>query len=268
MDGTFLAANKSVPTLNLLLLDELARRGIAFVPCTGRPVMAVPEELLVHPATRYVIASNGAVVHDVTSHANLNVEAIDKGQVVALFELVRHLQVTFDVFADGAVYAQQDRYEAMGTYGIDEPTLQMLRRVRTPVELTVRELVRRVGTIDKVTCFWRDEDDRNGLEHAIASLGTFSSAHGHPKNFELQAAGVSKGFALRWLCAHLHMSPASTIAFGDETNDLPLLQAAGDGVAMANAAPEVLAAADHVTAHTNDEAGVAHYVLHLLQNGQ
>ncbi len=46
------------------------------------------------------------------------------------------------------------------------------------------------------------------------------------------------------------------IAFGDMPNDLPMLRWAGYGVAVANAHPQVLAAADEITA-ANDEAGVA-----------
>ena len=39
-----------------------------------------------------------------------------------------------------------------------------------------------------------------------------------------------------------------------------MLRAAGDGVAMANATPECLAAADHVTAGCKD-SGVARYLM-------
>ena len=46
------------------------------------------------------------------------------------------------------------------------------------------------------------------------------------------------------------------MAFGDGMNDLTMIEAAGLGVAMANAHPRVLEAAGHVTA-TNDEDGVA-----------
>ena len=42
-----------------------------------------------------------------------------------------------------------------------------------------------------------------------------------------------------------------------------MIRAAGDGVAMANAIPEVLAAADHVTSSC-DEAGVAAYLEPIL----
>ena len=46
------------------------------------------------------------------------------------------------------------------------------------------------------------------------------------------------------------------MAFGDGANDLTMVRMAGMGVAMSNACPEVLAAADHVTL-SNDEDGVA-----------
>ena len=49
---------------------------------------------------------------------------------------------------------------------------------------------------------------------------------------------------------------AGTIAFGDGSNDISLLRAAGLGVAMENAEPAVKQAADRITG-TNDHSGVA-----------
>lgn len=265
MDGTFLAEDKSIPAENMRALDLLVERGIPFVPCTGRPVRGVPQELLGHPATCYAVGSNGAVVYDVKAERPLWTSAMDKTRVLELYWRVCDLELatTFDIFADGRVFAERARYDAMGTYGIDEPTLQVLRRVREPVDLLVPDIVGRAKNVEKVTCFWRNEEDQRGLAQVIDEVGAFSSAHGHPKNFELQARGVSKGSALVWLCSHLGIPTDSAIAFGDEANDLPMLKSAGVGVAMANATPEVLASADCVTA-TSDDAGVARYLANVL----
>jgi HAD superfamily hydrolase (TIGR01484 family) len=46
------------------------------------------------------------------------------------------------------------------------------------------------------------------------------------------------------------------IAFGDNYNDMEMLDAVGMGVAVGNAKPEVLAMADYIT-NTNTEDGVA-----------
>lgn len=50
------------------------------------------------------------------------------------------------------------------------------------------------------------------------------------------------------------------IAFGDEHNDLEMLDAAGRGVAMQNAIPDIKAIADDVTPVDNDHDGLAKYL--------
>ena len=73
---------------------------------------------------------------------------------------------------------------------------------------------------------------------------------------EISAAGVTKAFALERLCRRLGIDAAEVVAVGDMPNDLAMLDWAGTGVAVANAVPEVLDAADEVTA-ANTEDGVA-----------
>ena len=81
---------------------------------------------------------------------------------------------------------------------------------------------------------------------------------------ELSAAGVTKAFALERLCRHLGIAAGQVVAVGDMPNDLAMLDWAGTGVAVANAAPEVLEAADEVTAANTDD-GVALLLERILQ---
>ena len=82
-------------------------------------------------------------------------------------------------------------------------------------------------------------------------------------NIELNLASANKGAALEALCRHLGVAMEETVAFGDGTNDLTMLRAAGLGVAMGNAAPELKAAADMVT-DDNEQAGVARVINEIL----
>lgn len=74
---------------------------------------------------------------------------------------------------------------------------------------------------------------------------------------------INKGQGIRDICSVLGMDPAEVISFGDAANDIPMLQAAGMGVAMANAADSVKAAADMVTDSNNDD-GIATALEKLL----
>ena len=82
-------------------------------------------------------------------------------------------------------------------------------------------------------------------------------------NIEINLASAHKGAALLQLADYLKMGREQTAAFGDGSNDVTLLRLAGLGVAMANACPAALAAADVVTEGC-DEDGVAVVVEKLL----
>ncbi|NLJ85393.1 MAG: HAD family phosphatase [Firmicutes bacterium] len=73
---------------------------------------------------------------------------------------------------------------------------------------------------------------------------------------EFTAAGVSKGAALKELAEMYGLEPGEVMAIGDSYNDIPMLEYAGIGVAVANAARTVQATADYVTL-SNEEYGVA-----------
>jgi len=63
----------------------------------------------------------------------------------------------------------------------------------------------------------------------------------------LQAKGISKGLALRKLAADIGIPVQEFLAVGDSENDLEMIEAAGVGVAVANARDAVKTAAGYVT---------------------
>jgi hypothetical protein len=69
--------------------------------------------------------------------------------------------------------------------------------------------------------------------------------------------GVGKSSGLRDICRYYGIDQKLTMAFGDGQNDFDLITAAGIGVAMGNAVPNIKAAADYVTTNSN-EAGITH----------
>lgn len=88
-----------------------------------------------------------------------------------------------------------------------------------------------------------------------AALTLHSPSLPHPPG-QVLPLGASKGLGVGWLLDRLGVDPAAVLALGDGENDVEMLQLAGLGVAMGNAGPPALAAADAVTA-SNEEDGVA-----------
>ena len=78
---------------------------------------------------------------------------------------------------------------------------------------------------------------------------------------EFSQPGVNKATGVSVLAAQYGVAPEEIVAFGDMPNDLEMLAWVGMGVAMANASPVLLDAADHVTV-SNDEDGVTAVLEH------
>ncbi len=83
---------------------------------------------------------------------------------------------------------------------------------------------------------------------------------------EIAPAGVTKWSAIQRLARQWGIAEAEICAVGDDVNDIPMMRAAGLGVAMGNALPSVKAAADRI-APSHDEDGLAEVVAWLLEEG-
>lgn len=80
----------------------------------------------------------------------------------------------------------------------------------------------------------------------------------------IQTRGINKGSALQCLADHFRVGVDETIAFGDAlSNDAPLLDSAGCGVAMKNANKQLQALADSITEKDHNNDGVGHFLRNL-----
>ncbi|UZO79920.1 Cof-type HAD-IIB family hydrolase [Aquimarina sp. ERC-38] len=107
--------------------------------------------------------------------------------------------------------------------------------------------------IDKAYCFLT-ENFKDQL-HCYRSKDTY---------IEIAEKSISKKTAIAYLADYYKVDLKEVIAFGDNYNDIEMLKAAGIGIAVANAKPEVLAIADYVTS-TGKEDGVATYIRKFLK---
>lgn len=102
------------------------------------------------------------------------------------------------------------------------------------------------------------------LQNEYANLVTVSVWGGPAPVLELSPKNVTKKVGLQFLAQHYDIAQTDILAFGDEQNDAEMLEYAGVGVAMKNAAPWIKNIADDITAVDNDHDGLAHYLTEHL----
>ena len=77
--------------------------------------------------------------------------------------------------------------------------------------------------------------------------------------YEIMPKGLSKGKSLLEIADYYGIDKKDIIAFGDEINDVSMLEVAGIAVAMDNAVSPIKEIADYVTL-SNDQDGIADYL--------
>ncbi|EFX92893.1 HAD superfamily hydrolase [Actinobacillus ureae] len=102
-----------------------------------------------------------------------------------------------------------------------------------------------------------EADEILRLETLLKSLFPQLSIHRSKAEYlEIMNSKATKSKAIRFMQQKLGITSEHIVAFGDNFNDLDMLQYVGFGVAMANAPDEIKAAASYVTA-SNNEDGIA-----------
>ena len=257
LDGTLLRDDKSLSPANRTALVRAAAQGAEVVVATGRFFGGIPRELLELPFLRYFILMNGAKVYDRREDRVLYRSEIPLAQAERVMDLLEPLDCTVDCYQNDVGWMERRYFDHLDYYVTDPVSRAMVRSHRRPVD-DLRAQVRAGGdTVQKMQAYFPHLELRPRVMALLRREvpGVVQSVS-LPTNLELNAAGATKGAALAALCRALGLDPLDTAAFGDGTNDVSMLAAAGVGVAMANGAPETRQAADLVTV-SNQEDGVA-----------
>ena len=267
LDGTLLDSRKRLSPRNRAALERIADAGVLVVPTTGRFFGMMPEAVRELPFVRYAITVNGAQVYDRETDSALVREEIPLGDALAIMELLDGHDVVYDCYRDNWGWMTAALKAKAEDYATDEHYIRMVREFRRPVpdlKAHLRETASK-GGVQKIMLFSR-RDDRDAAELMAERFPQIKVTASTWNNLELNAAAAHKGNSLRRFAEHLGLTLSNCAAFGDGLNDLSMVEMAGVGVAMANAAPEVKCVAARVTL-SNDEDGVAAVLEQLEAEG-
>ncbi len=274
IDGTLLNSQNRIPKTVLQAINRFTNSGNYFTLASGRTLRGMEKYIAAVGCSRLpVIALNGALVKVPDTGEVLLRQPLNRDAAQAILRLAHDHCLVAQVFYENDI--------AVDT-----------RSRRRIISYFARRILRR-GGFARLVYYLR----RPAL--ISSDLGAFVALHPEPPykifitgesgateefrqrvlsrwsdevvftsaietTVEINHKHATKGRALERVTEYLNVPLHSTLAIGDGTNDLSMIERAGLGVAMGNAVEILKDSARYITA-TNDAGGLAH-VLDLILN--
>lgn len=275
LDGTLLDAESRVSEVNRGALREIVGPQCPLVLATARGFMEnIPYEDL--PGPLYMLASGGAHGLKRSPGEKSFTWVLEELFLASIEEEVARKAVTMIEALGATVWVcQTDRiFVKEGRLGASDSAEIVKRFIPDPSYACVVDSLEPVlaanRTIEVCAVGLHASGALPSVQAGLAEAGIDLEVLSFAPDVlvSLKAPGVNKASALKRLCSHLGTSVDAVVAFGDSTNDVPMLQSAGLGIAMANANEAAQESANIISKLKNTDNAVGCELLRLRSEGQ
>ena len=246
LDGTFFNNNSAISDYNKDVFLFLMKNGIEIILATGRALNSMKHYKDILANDNYSIIFNGAAIidndgnfiYDKVIDANTSKSIIniyDKYNVyLHVYKRNIHIASDIDFYLKKYIEKEKVNNVAIGLENIEDFEFNKM-------------------------VFIGDREELERLQNDIRNSFNVHTCFSHTNFLEVLAPGINKGSALEWICNQKGINRDEVIAFGDNYNDIEMIEYAGVGVAMENAEEALKKKADYICL-TNDEDGVGKFL--------
>ncbi|WP_347550777.1 Cof-type HAD-IIB family hydrolase [Pseudalkalibacillus hwajinpoensis] len=253
LDGTLLNDEKNISERTKSVILEAKRQGHHVAIATGRPYRAsvryYNELMLDSPIVNF----NGAYVHHPLDHSfgtfHSPMELETAKSIIESCSEINVKNIMVEVLDD--VYLHQHDELIMKNMIMDQSSIytgEIHTNLKVdPTSLLIHPHEEQLANLRTML----KEHHAEMIEHRVWTA---------PLNvIEIVRAGLNKAVGLKRLANHFNVPQDRIIAFGDEDNDLEMIEYAGTGVAMGNAINQLKNIANEITL-TNEQDGLAAFL--------
>ncbi len=248
-DNTLLRSDLTVAPETIRAIAEYRARGGKFVLVTGRSIQSALEQAKMLGLSGEVVASMGAVIVDIETGQTHLEGGMPNAIAVSVIRDAEARGQKVLCYVKRKLYVQE----------IDDFTEKYESIVRVKANLTggsLADYVERDGReVEKVIVFCLPEEARDITAQKQKTFGNqVCVVISAPFMVEIVNPKYTKGRAVEFVAKRYGVPIEETLAVGDSTNDLEMLIAAGYGVAVENAMPELKEVADEITVSCDENA--------------
>lgn len=254
IDGTLLNSQNIITEKTKDALIRAQKAGHILVIASGRdPVGVMPYANMLDFAQNngIICTFNGGKVINCETDEVLIDHSLDMDLALDVLNFAKENDMTYLMYGNDSIITNSEKtYRIAEIAEADHNTYKVIENLEDVIDFRPNKILFSIDPTDideKIEIFDNKYKDK---------VNSFKST---PFFYEIMPIGVEKGASLVEMANFLDIDIKDTIAFGDERNDLEMLDAAGVGVVMDNAPDLVKTHGDFIT-KSNDEDGIAYYL--------
>ncbi len=236
LDRTLLRTDKSISDYTVSVLQKCHTHGILVMAASARPLRDIVgyQDLIGFDA---ITATNGAVVSLPQKQLEFGI-APESGEKV-LAALLSYPDVFLSIETSKGLYANRD-------IPVWTPVIYN-RFPKLPEDIILYKILASSQQQPLYEGIGRTLTD--DVYHTVANRDLI----------QIMSRKATKWNGIRHMLSHFHIAPSEAVYFGDDNDDIEPIRNCGLGIAVSNAIPAVLAAADRI-ADSNDIDGPARFI--------
>jgi hypothetical protein len=243
LDRTLLTNKKQIPKQTLETIEKLSNSGFLIIIVTGRPLRTVQKVVPDWFSKFYWITSNGAwILKDKKILQKLEINYEETNEIIEILTCKGfnpHIEAKNQFYSD--------------------------TKLKTDIiNFNYKPLNEFQGNACMILVYIENKNDAITIENLLPSFASMTLTNNNSM-INIGRGGCEKSNSVNWVLRNENLNFENLIAFGDDTNDMQLINSARIGVAVNNANFELKKAANFIT-KSNEDEGVGIILNELLVN--
>ena len=262
VDGTLLPFGKSIPDSAVYSIKAAQALGSRCFIASGRSIAELPRFPML--AFDGYICSAGATI--IVDDKLIYSAHIERGAFDSLFRYLSEKGFYVISQTDKATYLSKDAWDMF--------TRQLMKHIGRLVELNGLVISDTVpGDEDVKKVLFLSDDDGYGVDMVRKEIDPMftvvNNTVGLPQEImaEIVLSGISKATGIEKVLSYFGVDRSDSVAIGDGSNDIEMVEYADIGIAMGNSSGDLKAVADYITTDI-EEDGIKNAIFYALGGGR
>lgn len=262
MDGTVLGKDHKITKANKMALMQAEKMGIKVVFATGRFHDSAKEHVDFLEDTMPIISSNGAIIKHPKTNKVYYSNFIDKNTSLEIANIMEKYNLSYQVYTDDKILQTYQTEEEM-IFMKDFIAKNFSDNTEIIFKQDIKEDIKNSNVLKFNILEMENQSLLDNVRDDLKFIDNIEVTSSWKDNLEIMNEGSNKGNAIEFLANLLGIDKEYIMAFGDNYNDISMIEFAGTGVAMGNAEEKVKSIANYIT-DKNENSGVAKAINNLI----